>query len=143
MVPALLKPPSIPLLALVALIALLVSLSPAGGNESAERHDSRFITEPQLETLVADSLFPEWTHATVARIARCESSLRGLSITLLDTQARRVSDVEDSKGLMQVNTRVYSRLDEALDLFNPVENLMGAYIVWLDNGKRFDPWSCF
>lgn len=139
----------VPLLAVLLIVATLLTVLSARSSDAAggplggsADPGSRFITEPVLRALLDESPWPAYLHDAVVYVARCESGLRDLSIMLMDTQALHVSEREHSVGLMQINTKIYDRLAESLDLTDAADNLIGAYIVWLDNGKTFEPWSC-
>lgn len=137
------KPFIVPLLALALIAGLILSFAPIHGAGSPERHESRFLTVPQVEALIAQSPWPEYLWDDVLRVAACESAKRGLTITLFDTQARNLNlPREDSRGLLQINTTVYGHLQPSLDLYDPLDNLVAGLIVWMDNGKSFSPWSC-
>ena len=134
--------PNLPLAVLALVLGILIATATVDGSGTPARHDSRFITEPQLEALLAASPWQAVLWPSVIRIARCESSLRDLSITLMDTLAHRVTLREDSRGLMQINVKAWPRLERSLDLFDPADNLIGAYVIYLSRGGSFLDWSC-
>lgn len=47
-----------------------------------------------------------------------------------------------SLGMFQINIRAHPELYRSLDLFAPVDNAIGAYIIWIKAGYSFSPWSC-
>jgi hypothetical protein len=52
-------------------------------------------------------------------------------------------DIEDgpSIGIMQINIFYWPSLNEAFDLFNPIDNLQAAWEIW--NIQGWEAWSCY
>lgn len=69
-------------------------------------------------------------------IAECESSL--------DTHAHNLSNIEDSRGLMQINIFPNANPQySGYDLFDPVVNTQVAYQIYKAWGNNFNAWSCW
>ncbi len=55
--------------------------------------------------------------------------------------AHRVSDVEDSRGLMQINVRAHPQY-RRVNLYDPIINMRAALAV-SNGGRDFSPWSTY
>lgn len=74
----------------------------------------------------------QWENA--ARISYCESGWR--------EDAHHESDVENSKGVFQINALAHPDLDSSLNLFTYWDNTRAASTVWSRSGNRWRPWYC-
>jgi len=89
--------------------------------------------ENYLRTLIVECGFPPQEVNNVMKIMRCESSF--------NPYAHALSNIEDSRGLMQINVRAHPEYLVS-DLYNPKTNLIAAYNIYLSAGRTFKDWSC-
>lgn len=76
------------------------------------------------------SLWPAYMKDKVMGVAMCESSLRWY---ISGDQGRAV-------GYMQVRKDYHPKKAQIFDLYE--DNLNVAYIIYLEAGRSWDPWSC-
>lgn len=90
------------------------------------------LTREQVRHLLVWAGFPEWTHARLLRIAKCESGY--------NTNA--LNPVSQTRGLFQIHPvhRNSHHGDLYSGAFDPYNNVRAAYLLWVDRG--FDPWVC-
>ena len=136
--------PRVPLaVLLLILVILLATLSRTGAAPTvAPVEDGPIITVGQLREALEESPWPAQLHDDVVAIARCESGLRfpGERPYLLNTEAR--GDHDRAHGVMQIRVDVHGRLSRVFDLDDVRENLIAAYLIYLEANRSFAPWSC-
>jgi len=76
------------------------------------------------------SLWPAYMRDKVMSVAMCESSLRWY---ISGDQGRAV-------GYMQIRKDYHPKKSQVFDLHE--DNLTVAYIIYLEAGRSWDPWSC-
>lgn len=116
--------------------------SEAAARYAAEPHDDADATSPEaasaltrsdLLDALAASPWPSHLWEAVVDIAYCESRFDALA----------VGDQGQSFGLMQVHAPAHPRLVRSFDLLDARDNLAAAYVVYLEAGGSFRPWSCW
>ena len=90
-------------------------------------------TEAWLLSLLSGSLWLEYLWDEVIAIAECESRFKPWA----------VGDDGRAVGLMQIRADVHSGIADNFDLYNENDNLSAAWVVYLEAGKSFKPWSCW
>jgi hypothetical protein len=80
----------------------------------------------------SQSLWPESLRAKVLRLAFCESTIRHY----------QNGDHGRAQGYLQVRVDIHKKIAAAFELNTPVGGLNGGYLVFLESGRSFDPWSC-
>lgn len=97
-----------------------------------------------LRADLARSLWPARYHDTVVQITLCESGTDALKVgrkTTFNVAAR--GDQGLAHGLLQIRVDLHPRVDRIFELDDPVQNLNAGYVVFLEAGKWFGPWSCW
>ena len=77
------------------------------------------------------SPWPLWLHGQVIKVAMCESS----------HNPDAVGDDGMALGLLQIRTDYHPKLAR-LNLFDPDINLLAGYVIFLEAGRTWNPWSC-
>ena len=97
-----------------------------------ERTNESALTEAEVYALLAESPWPERLWDQVVAISWCESRWT----------PDEDGDGGESTGLMQVHVPAQPRIARTFDLTDGRSNLIAAYIVYLEAGSSFWPWSC-
>ena len=79
-----------------------------------------------------NSPWPSYMYHKVESVAFCESSLRWYA----------TGDQGRALGYMQIRKDYHPRLDNTFSLYNGKDNLTAAYIIYLEAGRSWKPWSC-
>jgi hypothetical protein len=82
---------------------------------------------------LASSPWPRHLWPTLTEIARCESQF----------DPSQVGDSGRSFGALQVHAPAWPRLVRSFDLLDLSDNLAAAWIVYIEAGHSFEPWSCW
>ena len=130
------RPPvrrSIPPFLLIAIVSLVWAFFPQSNAEARsdmpEYMQERYIL---FQEAYLNSPWPSYMYHKVESVAFCESSLRWYA----------TGDQGRALGYMQIRKDYHPRLDNTFSLYNGVENLTAAYIIYLEAGRSWRPWSC-
>jgi len=94
------------------------------------------LTEQQVKQYLYNAGFRGKDLITAVKIAKCESGF--------NTNAHKNDDIEDSRGLMQINVKSNANPQYAhLNLFDPQINANVAYEIYTKWGKNFNAWTCY
>jgi hypothetical protein len=115
---------------LLSAIGALLLLALAA--RSGARPSGRRLTEAEIRALAAAAGFLGHDLDVAVRIAMRESGG--------DPHARALTPREDSRGLWQINTRVWREWNPD-SLYDPELNARAAYTIWSREGWR--PWSTY
>ena len=80
----------------------------------------------------SQSLWDESLRAKVLRLAFCESTVRHY----------QNGDHGRAQGYLQVRVDIHKKIASTFELNTPVGGLNGGYLVFLEAGRSFEPWSC-
>lgn len=89
--------------------------------------------EEPFELWLAESPWPRELWGDVTEIAYCES--RHLPHV--------IGDGGLAYGLLQIREDYWPRLVRSFDLLDPRDNLAAGWVVFLEAGRSFAPWSCW
>jgi hypothetical protein len=89
--------------------------------------------EEAFALAVESSPWPAHLWATLTEIARCESRF----------DPSQVGDSGRSLGVLQVHTPAWPHLERAFDLLDLGDNLAAGWIIYVEAGRTFAPWSCW
>ena len=130
------RPPvrrSIPPFLLIAIVSLVWAFFPQSNAEARsdmpEYMQERYIL---FQEAYLNSPWPSYMYHKVESVAFCESSLRWYA----------TGDQGRALGYMQIRKDYHPRLDNTFSLYNGAENLTAAYIIYLEAGRSWRPWSC-
>jgi len=130
------RPPvrrSIPPFLLIAIVSLVWAFFPQSNAEARsdmpEYMQERYIL---FQEAYLNSPWPSYMYHKVESVAFCESSLRWYA----------TGDQGRALGYMQIRKDYHPRLDNTFSLYNGAENLTAAYIIYLEAGRSWKPWSC-
>jgi hypothetical protein len=87
--------------------------------------------EQRVRALLARSPWPPYLHAQALAVIGCESTYN----------PNAVGDDGLALGLLQIRTDYHPRLAR-WDLLDPHQNLIAGYVVYLQSGGSWDPWTC-
>jgi hypothetical protein len=143
-------------ISLLACLAALLSASPGSVGASADYYAAPACVPVVMETMPLEEMlmldpawmlpsspeervreylkrspWPRWLHAQALAVIACESTYN----------PNGVGDDGLALGLFQVRTDYHPKLSR-LDLFDPQENLLAGYIIWLEAGRSWNPWTC-
>lgn len=138
------SPPAQP----TGVVALALTPTPccvAGGVPLERLHQDadtgrRWVTDEEFEAALASSPWPRERWPPVVAIARCESPANvggqrvGIALDLVGAWGE--------VGPMQVLPSAHGNVARAFDLGALGDNLAAAYVVFLEAGSSFGPWSC-
>ena len=130
------RPPvkrSIPLFLLIAIVSLVWAFFPQS-NAEARSNMPEYMQERYIlfQEAYSNSPWPSYMYDKVESVAFCESSLRWYA----------TGDNQLALGYMQVRKDYHPRLHNTFNLYNGAENLTAAYIIYLEAGRSWRPWSC-
>lgn len=104
-------------------------------------HEELLMLDPQwllpvpLKDQVIEELerspWPRWLRSQALSVIECESTYN----------ASAVGDDGLALGLLQIRTDYHPKLAR-LDLLDPQQNLFAGYIIYLEAGRSWSPWSC-
>jgi len=130
------RPPvrrSIPPFLLIAIVSLVWAFFPQSNAEARsdmpEYMQERYIL---FQEAYLNSPWPSYMYHKVESVAFCESSLRWYA----------TGDQGRALGYMQIRKDYHPRLDNTFSLYNGKDNLTAAYIIYLEAGRSWRPWSC-
>ena len=130
------RPPvrrSIPPFLLIAIVSLVWAFFPQSNAEARsgmpEYMQERYIL---FQEAYLNSPWPSYMYHKVESVAFCESSLRWYA----------TGDQGRALGYMQIRKDYHPRLDNTFSLYNGKDNLTAAYIIYLEAGRSWKPWSC-
>ena len=107
--------------------------SPVAAEPTPEPTPESTPVEESFGVWLAESPWPRDLWGDVAAIAYCES--RHLPHV--------IGDGGLAHGLLQIREDYWPRLVRSFDLLDPRENLAAGWVVFLEAGRSFDPWSCW
>ena len=87
--------------------------------------------EQRVRELLKRSPWPYWLHAQALAVIGCESTYN----------PNAVGDDGLALGLLQIRIDWHPRIAR-MDLLDPHENLIAGYIIYLQAGGSWAPWSC-
>ena len=90
-----------------------------------------------LQELLGQTPWPVGQWENVIDLVACESE--GYTLALGDEDLLPFDG--PSKGLSQTNVKAHPDLARTFDLFDPWENLVAMYIIWLRADYSFSPWK--
>ena len=130
------RPPvrrSIPPFLLIAIVSLVGAFFPQS-NAEARSHMPEYMQERYIlfQEAYLNSPWPSYMYHKVESVAFCESSLLWYA----------TGDQGRALGYMQIRKDYHPRLDNTFSLYNGAENLTAAYIIYLEAGRSWRPWSC-
>ena len=130
------RPPvrrSIPPFLLIAIVSLVWAFFPQS-NAEARSNMPEYMQERYIlfQEAYLNSPWPSYMYHKVESVAFCESSLRWYA----------TGDQGRALGYMQIRKDYHPRLDNTFSLYNGAENLTAAYIIYLEAGRSWKPWSC-
>jgi len=130
------RPPvrrSIPPFLLIAIVSLVWAFFPQS-NAEARSNMPEYMQERYIlfQEAYLNSPWPSYMYHKVESVAFCESSLRWYA----------TGDQGRALGYMQIRKDYHPRLDNTFSLYNGAENLTAAYIIYLEAGRSWRPWSC-
>ena len=130
------RPPvrrSIPPFLLIAIVSLVWAFFPQS-NAEARSNMPEYMQERYIlfQEAYLNSPWPSYMYHKVESGAFCESSLRWYA----------TGDLGRALGYMQIRKDYHPRLDNTFSLYNGAENLTAAYIIYLEAGRSWRPWSC-
>ena len=130
------RPPvrrSTPPFLLIAIVSLVWAFFPQSKAEARsnmpEYMQERYIL---FQEAYLNSPWPSYMYHKVESVAFCESSLRWYA----------TGDQGRALGYMQIRKDYHPRLDNTFSLYNGKDNLTAAYIIYLEAGRSWKPWSC-
>lgn len=134
------RPPvrrSIPPFLLIAIVSLVWAFFPQS-NAEARSNMPEYMQERYIhfQESFENSPWPRYMYHKVESVAFCESSLAWYSSG--DFNGERFLAI----GYMQIRRDYHPRLDNTFNLYNGTENLTAAYIIYLEAGRSWRPWSC-
>ena len=91
------------------------------------------LTKNQTREYLAMAGFTGQPLDYAVQICQCESDN--------DTNARALTNREDSRGLMQINIFAHPEYQN-LNLYDPLINCQVAYQLYLNRRKTFSDWTC-
>tara|TARA_R110000751_G_scaffold20837_3_gene60629 strand:- start:4136 stop:4690 length:555 start_codon:yes stop_codon:yes gene_type:complete len=135
-----LQPPSrrsIPPFLLIAIVSLVWAFFPQS-NAEARSNMPEYMQERYIhfQKSFENSPWPSYMYHKVESVAFCESSLAWYSSG--DFNGERFLAI----GYMQIRRDYHPRLDNTFNLYNGADNLTAAYIIYLEAGRSWRPWSC-
>ena len=130
------RPPvrrSIPPFLLIAIVSLVWAFFPQS-NAEARSNMPEYMQERYIlfQEAYLNSPWPSYMYHKVESVAFCESSLRWYA----------TGDQGRALGYMQIRKDYHPRLDNTFSLYNGKDNLTAAYIIYLEAGRSWKPWSC-
>ena len=130
------RPPvrrSIPPFLLIAIVSLVWAFFPQS-NAEARSNMPEYMQERDIlfQEAYLNRPWPSYMYHKVESVAFCESSLRWYA----------TGDQGRALGYMQIRKDYHPRLDNTFSLYNGAENLTAAYIIYLEAGRSWKPWSC-
>ncbi len=130
------RPPvrrSIPPFLLIAIVSLVWAFFPQS-NAEARSNMPEYMQERYIlfQEAYLNSPWPSYMYHKVESVAFCESSLRWYA----------TGDQGRALGYMQIRKDYHPRLDNTFSLYNGKDNLTAAYIIYLEAGRSWRPWSC-
>ena len=87
--------------------------------------------EQRVRALLARSPWPPYLHAQALAVIGCESRYT----------VDAIGDEGLALGLFQIRTDWHARLAR-MDLLDPHQNLIAGYIIYLQAGRSWGPWTC-
>lgn len=90
-----------------------------------------------LQELLGRTPWPVGQWENVIDLVACESE--GYALALGDEDLLPFDG--PSKGLIQTNVKAHPHLARTFDLFDPLQNLVASYIIWVEAGHSFSPWK--
>ena len=130
------RPPvrrSIPPFLLIAIVSLVWAFFPQS-NAEARSNMPEYMQERYIlfQEAYLNSPWPSYMYHKVESVAFCESSLRWYA----------TGDQGRALGYMQIRKDYHPRLYNTFSLYNGKDNLTAAYIIYLEAGRSWRPWSC-
>ena len=130
------RPPvrrSIPPFLLIAIVSLVWAFFPQS-NAEARSNMPEYMQERYIlfQEAYLNSPWTSYMYHKVESVAFCESSLRWYA----------TGDQGRALGYMQIRKDYHPRLDNTFSLYNGKDNLTAAYIIYLEAGRSWKPWSC-
>ena len=124
---------SIPPFLLIAIVSLVWAFFPQS-NAEARSNMPEYMQERYIlfQEAYLNSPWPSYMYHKVESVAFCESSLRWYA----------TGDQGRALGYMQIRKDYHPRLDNTFSLYNGKDNLTAAYIIYLEAGRSWKPWSC-
>lgn len=124
--------------------------TPEPAQQPQERAQQRFFTVDEFYLVLARTPWSVSEWATLWEMfAGCEATASGEDykrlffddVPRLDAQAE--GDRRLARGGAQIRVDAWPHLVRTFDLFDLRENLIAAYIVWIEVGREYSPtWSC-
>jgi hypothetical protein len=87
--------------------------------------------EERVREYLKRSPWPRWLHAQALAVIACESTYN----------PNAIGDDGLAFGLLQIRTDYHPQL-ALMDLLDPQQNLLAAYVIYLQAGRSWSPWSC-
>ena len=130
------RPPvrrSIPPFLLIAIVSLVWAFFPQS-NAEARSNMPEYMQERYIlfQEAYLNSPWPSYMYHKVESVAFCESSLRWYA----------TGDQGRALGYMQIRKDYHPRLYNTFSLYNGKDNLTADYIIYLEAGRSWKPWSC-
>ena len=86
----------------------------------------------RVQAALRRSPWPQYLHDEVMKVVECESG---------NFDPRAVGDDGMALGVLQIRTDYHPKLAR-LNLFDPDINLLAGYVIFLEAGRTWNPWSC-
>jgi len=143
-------------ISLLACLAALLAAAPAAARTSPEPFTDPACSPVTMETMPLEELlmldpawmlpstpeervreylkrspWPRWLHAQALAVIACESTFN----------PNAIGDDGLALGLLQIRTDYHPQL-ALMDLLDPQQNLLAGYVIYLEAGRSWSPWTC-